>query len=67
MGTDELADNPIIELEHKTDSGLGGRANLGVIVLSSDQTLEYEFRSLLDFKGVGINGSAQVPLPITTT
>ena len=52
MGRVELVDNPIIELEHKTDSGLGGRANLGVIVLSSDQTLEYEFRSLLDFKGV---------------
>ena len=52
MSSDELSDKQIVELKHKTDSGLGERANLGVIVLSSDQTLEYEFRTLLDFKGV---------------
>ena len=52
MGSDELSDKQIVELKHKTDTGLGERATLGVIVLSSDQTLEYEFRTLLDFKGV---------------
>ena len=52
MSTDELRDDQIIELVHKTDSGLGERANIGIIVLSSDQTLEYEFRTLLNFEGV---------------
>ena len=52
MNTDEISANQIIELAHKTDSGLGERANLGIIVLSSDQTLEYEFRTLLNFEGV---------------
>ena len=52
MSTDELRDDQIIELAHKTDSGLGERANIGIIVLSSDQTLEYEFRTLLNFEGV---------------
>lgn len=52
MSSDELSDKQIVELKHKTDSGLGKRATLGVIVLSSDQTIEYEFRTLLDFKGV---------------
>jgi len=52
MSTDEISANQIIELAHKTDSGLGKRANLGIIVLSSDQTLEYEFRTLLNIEGV---------------
>ncbi|MBS1254719.1 MAG: Maleate isomerase [Deltaproteobacteria bacterium] len=44
----------IQKLEYKTDNGLGSRANIGIIVLSSDQTLELEFRTLLDFDGVAL-------------
>ena len=34
------------------DGGIARRAAIGVIVLGSDQTLEYEFRRLLDLPGV---------------
>ena len=44
----------ILKLKFKTDAGLGCRANIGMIVLSSDQTLEFEFRALLDFEGVAL-------------
>ena len=46
--------NGIIELQHKTDSGLGARANIGIIVLRTDQTLEHEFRTLLNLEGVAL-------------
>ena len=52
MSTDEINGNQIIELVHTTDSGLGKRANIGIIVLRTDQTLEYEFRTLLNIEGV---------------
>ena len=52
MSTDEINANQIIELVHTTDSGLGKRANIGIIVLRTDQTLEYEFRTLLNIEGV---------------
>ena len=42
----------ILELEFKTDSGLGHWAKIGIIVLQTDQTLEHEFRNLLNFEGV---------------
>ncbi|MBC8259418.1 MAG: aspartate/glutamate racemase family protein [SAR324 cluster bacterium] len=42
----------IIEIQFATDEGLGERAKIGLIVLSSDQTLEYEFRTLLNLEGV---------------
>ena len=46
--------NSIIELEFKTDSGLGSRATIGIIVLRTDQTLEHEFANLLNFDGVAL-------------
>ena len=53
--TEETANADIIlKLQFKTDAGLGSRANIGMIVLSSDQTLELEFRTLLDFEGVAL-------------
>ena len=52
MGKNERNDDQIIKFDYNIDSGLGVRANLGVIVLSSDQTLEYELRALLNFEGV---------------
>ena len=44
----------ILKLEFVTDAGLGSRANIGMIVLSSDQTLELEFRTMLDLEGVAL-------------
>jgi len=54
MDKTKISENNILELQFKTDIGLGERANIGVIVLSSDQTLEHEFRTLLDFNGVAL-------------
>ena len=42
----------LISLACKTDSGLGERARLGLIVLQTDQTVEHEFRQLLAVPGV---------------
>jgi maleate isomerase len=39
-------------LPHRLDGGIAARAAIGVIVLATDQTLEYEFRRLLDVPGV---------------
>jgi len=36
------------------DGGLGERAAIGLIVLSSDQTVEHEFRLLTDIEGVAL-------------
>ncbi|WAC26244.1 Asp/Glu racemase [Ancylobacter sp. SL191] len=33
---------------------LGARATIGLVVLATDQTIEYEFRNLLDLPGVGL-------------
>ena len=39
-------------LPHRLDDGIAARAAIGVIVLATDQTLEHEFRRLLDVPGV---------------
>jgi maleate isomerase len=39
-------------LPHRLDGGIAARAAIGVIVLATDQTLEHEFRRLLDLPGV---------------
>ena len=39
-------------LPHRLDDGLASRAAIGLIVLATDQTLEHEFRRLLDLPGV---------------
>ena len=54
MNSEMAAHDDILKLKFKTDAGLGSRANIGMIVLSSDQTLELEFRTLLDFEGVAL-------------
>ena len=51
---EKTSSEDILKLKFKTDSGMGFRANIGIIVLSSDQTLELEFRTLLDFEGVAM-------------
>ncbi|MCP4791175.1 MAG: Asp/Glu racemase [Gammaproteobacteria bacterium] len=43
---------PLISLACETDAGLGQQARLGLIVLQTDQTLEHEFRFLLDVPDV---------------
>ena len=54
MKEEKTSPEDILELKFNTDAGLGSRANIGIIVLSSDQTLELEFRTLLDFEGVAL-------------
>ena len=49
-----MSQKNILELDFKTDTGLGNRAKIGIIVLRTDQTLEYEFRNLLNFEGVTV-------------
>ena len=36
------------------DGGVGARASIGLIVLATDQTIEYEFRRVLDMAGVAL-------------
>lgn len=44
--------NNIVKLNFENDLGLGERAKIGLIVLRSDQTLEYEFRQIFSLDGV---------------
>lgn len=56
-----------MKLSYDSDKGLATRARLGVIVLQVDETLEYEFRRLLDLPGVVVHHT-RVPsgLDVTT-
>lgn len=38
----------------ETDGGVGARAAIGLIVLASDQTIEHEFRLMLNLPGVAV-------------
>ncbi len=44
----------IERLAFKTDAGTGSRARIGLLVLESDQTMEWEFRMLTDLPGVSV-------------
>jgi len=44
----------LYNLPFETDAGIAERAAIGVIVLASDNTLEYEFRQIFDLPGVGL-------------
>ena len=63
---EETSPEGILKLKFKTDLGLGARANIGMIVLSSDQTLELECRTLLNFEGVALY-HARIPNKIEIT
>lgn len=39
---------------YETDEGAGGAGKLGLIVLSTDETLEFEARALLEGRGLGL-------------
>jgi maleate isomerase len=42
------------DLPHRLDGGIAARAAIGLIVLATDQTIEHEFRRLLDLPGVAL-------------
>ena len=44
----------IKRLNFSTDQGAGERARIGLLVLESDQTMEWEFRMLTDLPGVSV-------------
>ena len=54
MNAETTVPESILKMQFRTDAGLGSSANIGMIVLSSDQTLELEFRTLMDFEGVAL-------------
>lgn len=43
-----------MKLDFQTDDGIGTRANLGVIVLETDETLEHEFARIMKRAGVAL-------------
>lgn len=43
-----------MKLDFQTDEGIGTRANLGVIVLETDETLEHEFARIMKRAGVAL-------------
>ena len=46
---------PEIErLDFETDLGAGARARIGLLVLESDQTMEWEMRQMADLPGVAL-------------
>ena len=53
-------------IPYQMDSGLGERARIGLIVLSGDQTIEYEIRQLLDLPGVSLYGNRIYCAPTIT-
>ncbi len=50
-----------MKLEFETDGGIGTRANLGVIVLETDETLESEFARIMALPGVALYQS-RIPM-----
>ena len=44
-------------LTFRTDNGIAGRARIGLVTLATDETIEYEWRQMLDLPGVGLFGS----------
>lgn len=54
---DASSGGTLINLEHlpfATDSGIGARANIGLLVLETDQTIEDEFRAIWPRDGVAL-------------
>ncbi len=50
-----------MKLDFQTDEGIGTRANMGVIVLETDETLEHEFARMMDLEGVALYHS-RIPM-----
>jgi maleate isomerase len=43
-----------MDVPFTTDGGIGARANIGLIVLATDQTIEHEYRLMLGLPGVAV-------------
>lgn len=54
------------QMPYQLDEGIGYRARLGLIVLATDQTIEYEFRSMLALPGVALYESRLSNAPTIT-
>lgn len=52
-----------MKIDFQTDAGIGTRANLGVIVLETDETLEHEFRRFIPSDGVALYVSRIAMVP----
>jgi maleate isomerase len=50
-----------MKLDFETDGGIGNRANLGVIVLETDETLEWEFARMIAHEDVALYHS-RIPM-----
>jgi maleate isomerase len=61
-----VSENYLQNLPFETDKGISARAALGLIVLASDQTIEYEFRRVATLPGVGIYESRIYNAPQVT-
>ena len=65
------ADAPLLvdrqNMPHELDQGLGYRAKIGLIVLATDQTIEHEFRLLLNVPGVALWESRILNSPTIST
>ena len=44
----------ILDFPFTTDGGIAPRAAIGLVVLATDQTIEHEFRQVIDLPGVGL-------------
>ena len=44
----------VSRLEFRTDAGAGARARIGLLVLESDQTMEWEMRLMTHLPGVSV-------------
>lgn len=51
---EESSDVNLTHLPYQSDEGIGTRATIGLVVLSSDQTIEQEYRQLLNLPGVAV-------------
>jgi maleate isomerase len=62
-------DGLVLDRQHmpyQLDEGIGGRARIGLIVLATDQTIEYEFRQMLALPGVALYESRLANAPTVT-
>ena len=53
-------------MPYQVDEGIGYRARIGLIVLATDQTIEYEFRRMLALPGVALYESRLANAPTIT-
>lgn len=62
----KVSDCYLRKMPFETDGGVSARAALGLIVLASDQSIEYEFRRVTTLPGVGIYQSRIYNAPEVT-